>query len=215
MNRLKTALATGVTVLAAALVAPAAHADDSDFMYGDCGFGSAEVFYTNGTHTGWIEDRSVTTTGYANPQLIGATVTCWIEVNGVVAPGTTHSYGDLPGLPGVQVGADPASFVTTDVLDNVQVCETVAYADGTTRSHCIYNDLSLPTIRQREYIDHVATTAFAIVDPTVCAELASHAGSYPGDVTIGPDGDVYAYDVPDPLGLGLTVLYDCPPYLYR
>ena len=162
-----------------ALVAPAAHADDSDFMYGDCGFDSAELLATTGTHTGWIEDRSVTTTGYANPRPIGATVTCWIDVNGVVAPGTTYSYGDLPGVTGVQVGADPVSFTTTDLLDNVQVCESIAYADGTTNSHCIYNDLAFPTLRQQEYINHAFTTGLAILCPelgSVCDSRVSVGG---------------------------------------
>jgi len=194
------ALALGASLL----VAPTAHADDSDFMYGDCTFDSAEVLATSGTHTGWIGDRSVTTTGYAQPRPIGATVTCWIEVNGVVAAGTTHSYSDLAGVPGVQAGVDPISF-TADILDNVQVCETVAYADGTTRSHCIYNDLQIPTHRQFEYIDHALRT----VETTVCPAMAAAAGTYPGGVTIAPDGDVY---VPVPLDLWDGPVYDCPPY---
>jgi len=205
-STVKRALIGGALIGLSWTTVPTAHADESDFMYGDCGFDSLELTITTGTHSGWISDRSVTTTGYANPRLIGATVTCWIEVNGAVAPGTTHSYGDLPGVPGVQIGEDAASFTTTDLLDNVQVCESVAYADGTTRSHCIYNDLQMPSHRQQEYIDH----AFRTTDAVYCPALAAAAGSYPGGVTIGPDGDVFA---PDPLGLGITQVWDCPPYV--
>lgn len=214
MTRLKVAFAGAAVALAAVVAAPDAHADDSDFMYGDCGFDSStEPITTTGTHTGSIGVTSVTTTGYADPRLIGATVTCWIEVNGSVAPGTTHSYGDFLGIAGLHYGSDPASFTTTDVLDNVQVCETIAYADSTTDTHCIYNDLVLPSTRQQQYIRHVGTTVFAILDPAVCSQLAPHAGSYPGGVMIGPDGDLYL-GIPDPLDLGLNPTYDCPPYNY-
>jgi len=209
---MKRSLLAVLALGAAVLAAPAAHADDSDFMYGDCSFDSAsQSLMTTGTYSGWIGVRSVTTTGYANPRLIGATVTCWIEVNGVVAAGTTHSYGDLPGVPGVQAGMDPATYTTTDALDNVQVCESVAYADSTFRSHCIYNDLQMPSHRQQEYINQIVTTGFAQLDPAICPQLAAHAGSYPGGVTIGPDGDLRT-DAPDPLGLGTNNVYDCPPY---
>lgn len=156
MTATRTLLAA-VVLGATALVAPAAHADDSDFMYGDCGFDSAEVLATSGTHSGWIGVRSVTTTGYASPRPISATVTCWIEVNGALAPSTTHSYADVAGVPGVQIGSDPVSFAA-DIVDDVRVCETIAYADGTTDSHCIYHDLQMPSHRQQEYIDHVFRT---------------------------------------------------------
>jgi hypothetical protein len=42
----------------------------------------------------------------------------------------------------------------------------------------------------------------------ICPVLSHLAGNYPGGLSIHPDGDVY---VPDPLGLGLNPVYDCPP----
>jgi len=70
-STVKRALIGGALIGLSWTTVPTAHADESDFMYGDCGFDSLELTITTGTHSGWISDRSVTTTGYANPRLIG------------------------------------------------------------------------------------------------------------------------------------------------
>src|SRR4051812_25121455 len=105
------ALALGASML----VVPTAHAANPDVINGGCFFATAEQeTVTAGHNVGVIGDYSVTTTGDTPPTPIGAVVTCWLEVNGVVAPGTTHSYGELAGVSGVQAGSDPISYDTTD-----------------------------------------------------------------------------------------------------
>jgi hypothetical protein len=204
------ALATTATAAAAL---PAAAADSTDVVHGGCFF-DTEQQLDQQTNVGIIGDRSVTTTGDAVPAPIGATVTCWIEVNGVPVPGSTHSYGDLAGVAGVQAGADPLTFTATD-FDVVKECQTVAFADGTSTTGCLDAETitvgppcgqttedCLVVIEDKVFYDYV--------DPAVCPVLVAHAGSYPGGVTIAPDGDVY---VPDPLGLFQPgPVYDCPPY---
>ena len=93
---------------ASMLGAPTAHAGNPDVFRGDCFYDTIEGPPNTGdaAYVGVIGDRSITTTGDFPPTPIGATVTCWIEINGAVAPGTTHSYGDIAGIPGVQAGAD-------------------------------------------------------------------------------------------------------------
>lgn len=205
-------LVAAAALLAAIAVAPAAHADASDFMYGGCGFDSV-VPSTGDTYSGWIEDRSVTTTGYGNPHLIGAAVTCWMAVNGVRVPGSTHTYGDIPGVPGVQAGSDPLTF-TVGPDDFPVVCQQVRYVDGTTGwEDCLWQDLQLPSQHQALLRDHLLATASGLsedIDPAVCPALAAAAGSYPGGVTIDPTGDT---TVPDPLELWEGPVYDCPPYV--
>jgi len=56
----------------------------------------------------------------------------------------------------------------------------------------------LTAINNCVFVDHV--------DPIVCPELQPLAGTYPGGLSIGPDGDV-SLD-----GSGFNPLYDCPPY---
>lgn len=214
---MKRALLVATCLGLAALVAPAAHADSTNVFHGDCFYdilgqppstqAEPEVY------SGVIGDRSRTTTGDTPPMPIGATVTCWIEVNHVVAPGTTHSYGDVGGVPGVQVGADPVSF-TAYYDDLVELCHTVLFADSTTQSECkgpIY--IQLPPecpLFGCDFFGWMSRFFVKYVDPVVCPALAAAAGSYPGGVTVDPTGDV---SVPDPLGLGLNPVYDCPPYV--
>jgi hypothetical protein len=122
---------------ASGLAAPGAFATSPDVMHGGCYFDAAPaaVFTTDNSYVGVIGDESVTTTGGSTPAPIGATVTCWIQVNGVAAPGTMHSYGDIAGEPGVQHGQDPVTF-TAQPGDYVGMCWSVAFADHTTLDVC-------------------------------------------------------------------------------
>ena len=54
-----------------------------------------------------------------------AVISCRIEVNGVVAPDTTHSYSGF----GVQAGIDPLTY-TANAGDQVNECERDQFADG-------------------------------------------------------------------------------------
>lgn len=199
-----------VTVIAlglSAVVAPAAHASDPDRIFGGCYFATQPQVGTD-VFTGVIGDHSTTRTGDWPPAPVGATVTCWIEVNGVEAPGTRHTYGDLSQP--VQYGVDPLTF-TADPAAWIIECETVAFADGTTLSGCPVEDGKLIDIERGDGLVYeiLDDLFYRVLDPNVCPVLVQLAGSYPGGVTIAPDGDVY---VPDPLGLG--PIYDCPPYLH-
>jgi hypothetical protein len=199
------------TMATAAVALPAAAADSADVVHGGCFFQTQQQSGST-TNTGVIGDRSVTTTGSPVPAPIGATVTCWIRVNGVAAPGTTHSYGDLAGVPGVQAGADPLTFTGTDA-DTIDECQTVAFADGTSTTGCVgatYNPTPCGQTTEDCLVPIEDTLFYGYIDPLVCPVLVAHAGRYPGGVTIAPDGDVY---VPDPLGLfDSGPVYDCPPY---
>lgn len=192
------------------LSAPTAHASKDNVVNGGCSFETQGDPSTTGEHqyVGLMYDVSVTTTRGFPRTPIGATVTCWIEINEVVVPGTVHSYGDLPGLTGVQAGGDRVTFSAGDD-DLVFECESVSFADGSMLTPPCPTPLGpfiFPPPVVTDLLDDIFTVA---VDPAVCPVLASQAGSYPEGVTIGPDGDL---TVPDPTGLGWGRLYDCPPY---
>src|SRR4051794_3192121 len=110
-----------VAVGATALVAPVAGAAAAHDTRGGCGYGAREVT-THGDYRGLMYELSVSTEGGVGTAPIGATVSCWIAVNGVEAPGTRHTYGDVR-VPGVQAGADPVSF-TAAPQDIVVECQS-------------------------------------------------------------------------------------------
>ena len=200
-------LATVIVLGLSAVVAPAAHASDPDRILGGCFFDTYSPPDAD-SYTGVIGDKSVTLTGDWPPAPIGATVSCWIDVNGVEAPGTRHTYGDSS--LSVQYGADPVAF-TSGPEDWITLCTTVAFADGTTESGCPLLAGQLIDIERGGGLvyDLINDLFVHVLDPTACPVLAQLAGTYPGGITIAPDGDVY---VPDPLELGLSPIYDCPPY---
>ena len=210
---MKRTAAVVLTLVAATLTGPAVHAASTDVIHGGCTFVSATSdAATGGANVGVIGDLSVTTTGDPTPAPIGAVVTCWITVNGVTAPGTTNSYGDVPGLDGVQAGAHPISYIAGPT-DEIALCTSVVFADDSTTSSCS------PGFDVVQWIDDLliwgpgpcgGDLVTQCLDAAGCPVLASMTGDYPGGVSIQPDGDV---DVPDPLGLGLDPVYDCPPYV--
>ncbi|MDQ1745760.1 MAG: hypothetical protein QOD07_23 [Frankiaceae bacterium] len=207
MRRLSLAALAAVVL---ALVVPAGHAAAPDVMHGGCFVDTlSKSAAGSNENVGAIGADSVTTTGDFPPAPIGATVTCWIEVNFVEAPGTRFHYSGF----GAQAGIDPVSFVATD-SDFVEGCESVRFADGTTDSGCPIGggDPQIPPQFVLDWLnavfDDLTAAEIAYVDPAVCPALVAAAGSY-GPVTIGPDGDVF---LPDPYDLGLTPVYDCPPY---
>lgn len=184
-----------------------AGAAPTDLIVGGCGWEFAQPPGEPGTYVGIGYDASVTTDPTGVPT--DATVSCWVVVNGVEAPGTRFSYSGL----GVQSGVDHFTFAAGDT-DWFDLCESVTFADGTTQLHgaCFDQNFQLPPQVILDVLDIVngdVDNAFvSVVDPAVCPALVRLAGTY-GPVTIAPDGDV---NVPDPLELFDGPVYDCPPY---
>jgi hypothetical protein len=207
---MKRFLVAAIALGMGAFVAPAAHADGSNVIHGGCNFRTVQNVnnFSDAEYDGIIGDLSVTNDATGAP--IGATVTCWLEVNDVEAPGTRFSYTGF----GVQVGSDQISYVADDG-DWISECRAVTYADGTTEpTEC--RGLTVTQIPPEcplgtcDLVGTVNRLFISTIDPAACPVLVSVAGSYPGGVTIAPDGDVY---VPDPFQLGINPIYDCPPYL--
>ena len=201
-------VAAGMSVLAV----PPAGAAGGDVTHGGCFFDTmAQPSYPHANpavNTGVIGDLS-TTKSTETRMPIGATVTCWIDVNNVEAPGTRFSYsGD-----GVQAGVNPVSYVAND-WDWVVRCQEVTYADGTTDPATCPDpiEIQIPPecIASCDILGTIDQFIVYAVDPVVCPALSKLAGSYPGGVTIDPTGDV---TVPDPLDLFDGPAYDCPPYV--
>jgi hypothetical protein len=202
-----------VTVGVSALVAPAASAAAPDHITGGCSY-NARTISTDGVQVGVIAELSVTTTGDTPPMPIGATVTCWIEDDGVTVPGTTHSYGDVGGVLGVQAGADTVTF-TAGPTDRVYECHSVVFADNTSLPADCPVDAS-PQFPPQFVLDAVDAVQSAISDAVcgvaslcteLCPALQSFAGNY-GPFAISPEGDVYTLD---PFALGTNPVIDCPP----
>jgi hypothetical protein len=211
-------LGAAIAAIATVATGPAATAASGDAINGGCFFntvGGASVDGNNvgdpNQQNGVIGDVSVTQDGSGAPT--GATVSCQIQVNGVAAPGTTFSYSGF----GAQAGADPVSY-TAPLGDAVILCQRVVYADGTDTGwdclgvdHCFVVGGCFPPAVQTllDLVNGIVDNAFtSVIDPTVCPVLVANAGAY-GPVTIASDGDVYVFD---PEGLGLSPIYDCPPY---
>lgn len=155
---MKRFLVAGAALAATVSVVPAGHAAAANVAEGGCRY---ETTYDTPeapgtTWSGVQYDYSVTTTGDATAARIGATITCWIEVDGVAAPGTTYSYGDIPGVTGVQAGAHRISF-RANKLATVAGCETDAFADGTSTSICwIWGDnIQIPPQAVQDIIDKI------------------------------------------------------------
>ena len=188
---------------------PAASANAAgDLIQGGCGFITDDVGTLNGGNIeGVIYDASATLGPTGVPT--GATVECWVAVNGVKQDSTDLVATGF----GVQANAKQISFATSagDIIEEIQC---VTYADGTTEpctGPCTC-DAQIPPQGVIDLYDAVSADVNrdkdAVVDPVVCPLLVKLAGSY-GPVTIAPDGDVY---VPDPLDLFGGPVYDCPPY---
>jgi len=213
----KRTLLASLAVGASVLVAPAAHATVPNVLHGGCFLDTdGHPLVTGDTQVGVIGDRSVTTTGDSPAVPIGATVTCSVEVNGVLAPGTTHSYGDSP-VTGIQLGADPLTY-TAGPLDTVALCQSVVYADNTTWDECVIlgDNIQIPPQTVVDtwnafwdaFWDVFDPFVLEMLEPLVCPPLGSISGTY-GLVIIGPDGDL---SVVAPLVGKSVLLVDCPPH---
>ena len=182
---------------------PSAQAARPDVIHGGCFLETVADPSADGTQVGVIGDLSVTRTGAIPTMPIGATVSCWIEVDGVEAPGTRFSYSGL----GAQAGADRISYTAAD-SEIVAECQSVTFADGTTQALPCPAPLG-PFYLPPRSVTELLVELFDFADALVCPALAAGVGTY-GPVTIAPDGDVY---LPDPFALGINPFWDCPPYI--
>jgi len=176
-------------------------------IFGGCFFvaiRSADI--TNFATEGFEGEVSVTTDSSNRPTT--ATVTCWIDVNGLKQPNTTITATST----GVQVAVPAQIAVVAGDSDIISECEAVTYADFTTQPTTCTPATESQLPPQAVY-DALNLVLADFVDPIVCPELVNIGirihGGIPGVLTIGPDGDV---SVIDPFGDGINPIYDCPPY---
>jgi hypothetical protein len=199
---MKRLLLVVAALAAGGVVAPAAHAD-GETTTGGCFFVASDV---RTPATGVIADVSYTRDGAQAPIL--ATVSCWVDVNGVEAANTRVVATGI----GAQSGVADIAF-ELGYNDVVSVCQRVDYASGASTTTCgpatedidVLGPVNATLERLFEVMDPFP------VDPTICPiliEIHQVHGDY-GPVVIGPDGDV---SIEDPLGLKRNPVQDCPPY---
>lgn len=162
---MKRIVLTTVAVAATMLVTPVAHADNGDTIHGGCFVDSYATPPPYGSaNAGVIGDESASTTGQP-PAPIGATVTCWLQVNGVDLTSTRHTYGD--GTSAVQAGTDPVTY-TAGPTDSVGLCERDDFADGTSATTCfaLGDDIQVPP---QFVLDLTQEVLGNYLDPVLCA----------------------------------------------
>src|SRR5436305_14232541 len=119
--RRTSAIAIATAVLALVTAGGSASAAPGDTLNGGCGFNTDEnALLTGGQNVGVIYDLSLSRDASGLPS--GATVSCWIEVNGFEAPGTRITTTGR----GVQEAESLISFTSEDV-DFVNECQSVTF----------------------------------------------------------------------------------------
>jgi len=117
-----------VAIAITALVGPAiaASADQGDTVKGGCGFNATQnAILTNGQNEGLIYDASETQEATGTPS--GATVQCWIDVNGIEGPATRISASGFA----TQSSSKQISYYA-GTTDTVTLCQQVTFDDGAT-----------------------------------------------------------------------------------
>jgi hypothetical protein len=203
MRRLLTAvLALGLLSLGGS----AARATDHSTYTGHCTFDTVNDTTPGGQlggqeHWSGTMDAAVVLTSDTHGNVVNATVTCEIRVNGVPAASLAGSGS------GVVVFAGPVGFDAA-AWDYLELCTTVDYTSDTTptasscqgpTTTCL--DCGDPNLIGYT-LDVVNALTVAYVDPQVCPRLQALAPGA-GPVEIRPDGDVY---------IGSDWYWDCPPY---
>ncbi|MDQ1748602.1 MAG: hypothetical protein QOD07_2865 [Frankiaceae bacterium] len=122
------ALVAGTAAVMVGVLVPAASANSAgDTIRGGCyAYAVSNAVATNGQYEGVMGDNSVTTDATGAPT--AATVTCAIQVNGIESP-SSHSFSGA----GVQAGQDQVVY-SASPTDDVEVCQYVTYADGSTEA---------------------------------------------------------------------------------
>jgi len=201
--RLLVATACAATMLAAQLAAAGTDSGTGvDTADGGCMVVAVDVdSLTNFVTQGLLLDASATRDAGGNP--VGASVTCWMQVNGFEVPDTRFTTNDDV----VQAGLAEVAFALRDT-DSVLVCERFAYDDGTAAQTCdpAPTEQAVPPPQVPDALRAVVESS---VDPIACPLLVAHAGAYPGGLVIAADGDT---SYTDPLALVSLDVHDCPPY---
>jgi hypothetical protein len=207
--------ALAATVMAMVTPMTAASADQGDTLKGGCSFSTnRQAQVTNGQNQGVISDLSLSQEASGGPS--GATVQCWIDVNGVEAPGSRISASGN----GVQANSAQITFAAGDT-DAISECEQVTFDDGSTWVGADGTNPDCPAATTTQIppqvvidtlntvIDAANAVLIADVDPVICPILKNNLGGQTvGPLEINADGDVI---VNDPVGL-VGKVYDCPPY---
>jgi hypothetical protein len=213
-------------LLASGLALPAAHAAPpaGDTTTGGCFFDadSQATVTQPDTFVGVLGVHAVILTG--GTAASGSSAECSLTVNG----NEVDHLGPIAGP--AAVGGKQTTFVA-HAGDVTQLCTTINYADSTSTTTCgTSTDLQLPPQQVFDLldtifvaidgvlvtIDNLLNPVFDVlnnfekdnIDPRICPVLAGLAGNY-GGVIITSEGDVI---IPDPAGLGLTKIWDCPAY---
>jgi hypothetical protein len=215
----RTAKKAALSALAAtvmALVTPMtpASADQGDTFTRGCGFDTNQQdTVTNGENQGVIYVAGISQEASGLPST--ATVSCWIDVNGVEQPGTRLTTTGT----GVIVNSQQITFNSVDG-DSINECQSVTFADGSTWTAADGNvgvdcPAAIEVVIPPQVVTDLLDTLFiTVIDPTICPILVTlgqlTGGGVAGVVTIGPDGDL---SIIDPLDLGINPIEDCPPYI--
>lgn len=207
---LRLALAGALTLgIVAGTPGPVSANQAGDSTIGGCDFNTdRQPTVTGDRYVGVIFDKSVTTDPKHLPT--GATVECWVTINGVKVDSTDLVATGF----GVQANSKQISYTAAD-WDNVQLCQTVTYADGTIEPPCDEpcngaDECPFPPQQLLDLFTTVNNAVSAVLCP-VTKTVYGIVGPDPtgtGLVTLDSLGDV---TVPDPLNLGFNPLIGpCP-----
>jgi hypothetical protein len=199
-----TSLALAIALLGLPAVPASAHGDSH--YRGGCGFDTVSPQVVDpDRYTGVAYARVVVySRGHGN--VVTATVSCVLKVNGVVVPDATVSGSGA----GVVAFAGRVEFTAHDT-DTVNLCDVVDYTSDETPTETVCAHTTQAQMPPQDVIDTLDLTFRALnavlwaaqppVDPLVCPVIAALAPGV-GPLTVR-DGDLY---------LGSEWLWDCPPY---
>jgi hypothetical protein len=215
--------ALAATVMALVTPMTSASADQGDTLKGGCGFNTDEnAVATNGANQGTIYVAAVSQEASGGPST--ATVSCWIDVNGVEQGGTrltVTANGVIAGQQSITYSSIPG--------DSISECQQVTFADGSTWTAADGNvgtdcpaatevtfppqavidllNTAIDTINGvLAALDPVFTAANTVLCPLLQTLGTATGGGVAGVITIDPaTGNT---SIQDPLGL-LVVTYTC------
>ena len=191
----------GALLLGAALTvgAPPALAGDDSYFEGDCGFRAVSQGGDE-TWTGMV-DATVVLLSRTHGNVVAATVTCEIVVDGVV-----RDVGSGSGA-GVVAFVAPFAYEASEIAV-VELCTRVDFLSDATPTRRTCPEVVRMDTPPQEMIDMWSwilgstNVVWPVVDPVVCQVLRALAPGA-GDVAINEQGDVYVGGEPQ---------WDCPPY---
>ena len=193
--------AFGALLLGAALTvgAPPALAGDDSYVEGRCGFRALSQGGDE-TWTGEV-DATVVLLSRTHGNVVAATVTCELVVDGVVRDVASGSGA------GVVAFVAPFAYEASDVAV-VELCTRVDFLSDATPTQRLCPRATTLEVPPQHMTDMLNWTFDAlgllwpVVDPVACEVLRALAPGA-GDVTINEQGDVFVSGEPQ---------WDCPPY---